>query len=484
MVKWSFAFASIAAASFTSSLVSAFNSPQQQQRQRQQHIQETTLPSTTTTSISLEEELVTKLVTTADQHFGKKKRNAYRTTLENIRDSKARSQRQLERSALDKKYAEEKLAKMMAKYQAKKKQIETELEVKTIEAQKIVDEEAQSIMNNLQTKIDSEIMRESQVRSLMDFIQTAITNKESELEAEEVITGDMIKVRAKVKKGSIANQIDDVLEKKARVAAMDRKLVQDLQDLIAELKEMLERTKYRAVSLGSALARIEQQQAVAGNTRSNDDDELMMKQMEQIFTVALEETETWEKTLLVVRDWVHDMVWGKSQVLNEALPSSMKAVGYKKRADRANEEEIKKQLKHLDRGSTAIATNDDDEIVGALGEAAGKFALAGGKTAMFGIKTLIDSVIEQEVQEKEPIAPPTTTTNAMENLKGMIQSQLLKETKIADKEVSKDQPSSRQGGNASGEKERSIMSGWNAAAVLQKMKKKNKININDDNLKP
>jgi hypothetical protein len=144
MVKWSFAFAAIVA---SLSVVSAFNSPQRQPQQKQQKQsfffqpkEETTkAPLSTpeahhTTTPTLEEELVAKLVSTADQHFGKKKRDAYRTTLENIRDSKARSQRRLNRSALDKQYADDKLAKMMAKYQAKKKLIQDELEAKTMEA--------------------------------------------------------------------------------------------------------------------------------------------------------------------------------------------------------------------------------------------------------------------------------------------------------------------------------------------------------------
>merc|ERR1711935_48245 len=109
----------------------------------------------------------------------------------------------------------------------------------------------------------------------------------------------------------------------------------------------------------------------------------------------------------------------------------------------------------------------------------GKFALAGGKTAMFGIKTLIDSSLGMA---KGP------TTNAIDNLKEMIQSQLSKDTKsttsdntlgddavvgdIAGKESPRDQSSSRQG--------------WNAAAVLQRMTKKNTTSKNNtsDNLKP
>lgn len=470
------------------------------------------------------------LSTSADETFGNKNRVSYQTAREHIRDSKFRSQRRLDRSALEEKHALEKIAQMQKKFEEEKNRINMELSDKAVHAQKLLDEEVSLITASIQKEIEHELRRESEILSLMGKIQSAIDTKKSEIVSEEAITTEMMTVRTKVKEGAIASQIDHVLEQKVKVAAIEEKLVHDLTDCMVELESFLKETKQRAVSMGSTLQRFKGADAQYAKSYSWNDIEVM----EGVLETAVEDAVNCEKTMNVVRKWVNDAALDKSAVLGEPVPSTLTEVDRKRKTKRAHELELKNKLNMLE-GTTSTSVesvhtmktvqdlekSSETEVLGVLAKATGEAILSGSKMAMFGVKSILDSSLASEVGEKTSVALqkssgvtkgvsdlskkatekgiPKEGSNAVESLKELIQSEIMKDTLKSTGETLgavgdvageiagnvKDTESTKKAGNAAVDTGKSLMNAFSAAAVLgKKQVEKMKEKVDEKKLEP
>jgi len=375
------------------------------------------------------------LHSSADTTFGAKTRASYLSTRENIRDSKARSQRRLSRSALETKYAEEKISQLEKKLAEEKGRINMELHEKMIHAQRLIDEEAQIITANIRTEIEHEIRRERDIMSLIASIKSSIEIKESESFSEEAILSEMMGVRSKMKEGAISLQIDHVLEQKAKVAAIDKKMIQDLEDCVVELDLFLKQTKDRSISMSNTLEHFGRADVnIAKSYTWNDVDA-----MEQVLELGVVNADMCKKTVEVVRDWVNEAALDKSDVLGEAVPVTLKEFDSKRKAERAHELTQRNLLQQLQTTTTAsieevkhvkdLDNSSESEVLGEFAKAAGEAAFAGSKMVMFGLKSILDlsmtSGVHVTATEKNMIEE---NSEAVENLKEIIQSEIVKDT--------------------------------------------------------
>jgi len=393
------------------------------------------------------------LHSSTDTTFGAKSRASFYTTRENIRDSKARSQRRLSRSALETKNAEGKISQLEKKLAEEKGRINMELHEKMIHAQRLIDEEAQIITANIRIEIEHEIRRECEIMSLISSLESSIEIKESEISTEEVITSGMMTVRSKVTEGAISLQIDHVLEQKAKVAAIDRKLVQDLEDCVVELELFFQQTKDRSISMSNTLQHFGRADVnIAKSYTWNDVDA-----MEQILELGVVNADMSKKTVEVVRDWVNEAALDKSDVLGEAVPATLKEVDNRRKAERAHELTLRNRLQQLQTTTTAsieevkhvkdLDNSSESEVLGEFAKAAGEAAFAGSKMVMFGLKSILDLSTASGVGAKatEAFKKSSGVTNgisdlskkinmieenseAVEDLKEIIQSEIMKDT--------------------------------------------------------
>jgi hypothetical protein len=236
--------------------------------------------------------------------------------------------------------------------------------------------------------------------------------------------------------------------------------------------------------------------------------------MEKVLDSAVDEVEMCRKTVRVVRDWVNEAALDKSAVLGEEVPATLKEVDDQRKAERARELEHRNRLMQLQ--STAEEVNhfkdldesSESEVIGAFAKAAGEAAFAGGKMAVFGLKSILDSSLTSEVGEKtseafkkssgvtkgisdlsKKVRATATEKNvledkseAVEDLMEIIQSEIMKDTLKSTGETLgamgqvageiagnvKDTDSSRKAGKAAMETGKSLMDAFSAAAVLAK----------------
>lgn len=471
--------------------------------------------------LTLEEQIAATLSSSADTTFGRGSRGSYQNARENIRDTKARSQRRLGRSALEKKNAREKIAKMEAKLAEERKRVEDDLEDKITETQRKLDEEVQSIISSLQAEIDLETDREAQILSLIASLTTSIDTKAAEISSEETITADMKIVRAKVKPGSIASQIDTVLEQKTKVTAIEKALVQDLRDCVAEMETIKVQAKSRATSMVDAL-----QGFVTPVAKDNTDSYSWsdIERMEEVLDVAVEDALEGEKNVMAVRDRINEALLNKSAVLGEPVPATLIEVAKMRKKEKSREAELQRQVREQqqensgssDTGSDIelvqpapsfkdLENQSESELLGLLSKAAGGAALSGGKTAIYGLKTVLDTLtgnqvgeatnsalekssgiakgisgISTSVRETSKKGVPTDVSLAKDRIGDIIQSEGVKDTLKSTGETLgalgnvagefagnlKGTESSKQAGRSAKETGKNLMSVLNAAAVL------------------
>jgi len=348
-------------------------------------------------NLSLEEEIISALSKTADLAFGRQSRGDYRSVREILRDSKSRSQRRLSRSMLEKDKASEKIDKLEAKFEQEKRNILEELNKKIVVSQTKVEEEVQSIISSLESEIKMEKDRQDVIRELISTIQFSIVAKESDIESEEAITVEMQTVRSKVKPGPIASQLDTALRQKIKVTTIERELVHDLMSCKIEMQSILEESQERIVKIEETIDRFYCPDIVKINNIAQfqwtDIDD-----MENILEEIAENSKGYQKSIMDVKNRINEAQNQKQFTLGSTTTQSYPSESKQQQQQQSRNQESSSNEKPIV-GLTDLQNASDKEVLSVLSESATSVALSGGKTFVFGLKTLLDSMTGNQVTE-------------------------------------------------------------------------------------
>jgi len=287
---------------------------------------------------------------------------SYATTCEALRESKARTEKRMSRSNYESTKAIEKIDRLRRKFELAQKEIEEELKEKLAEQQVKIDEEVEQYTRVLQSEIRLEASRESEIVETINILNEKLSAKMILTAKEDQIFAEMQQVRSKLAPGSIASQLDEMMEQKRRATQIDLDLVANLKASLVDLESVLEAGQRRSALLTSKLLGLAKPKADAAYEWSD-----------------FEEIEA---------------------SLNEAAENMKTAEGcLRKRQERLNEVitmKRKLQIKNIPLGPNTVENKEDKAEYETLGrelaKSVGKAAFGGSKAALFGLKTFIDSV--------------------------------------------------------------------------------------------
>jgi len=345
--------------------------------------------------LTLEEELTAALSSTSRNIFGHKSSGVYINVRETLRDTKARSQRRISRTDYEKEKASEKIARLEAKIKAEKLQIRTELNEKIEEAQAKIEQEMQSLTASLEFEIKMEARRQSEISGLLSTLTYAKYTLLTEIASEEAITAEMQTVRSKLKPGTIASQLQTILERKIKVTSIDRQLVDDLTACVMELESIYKESQNRASKMENTLRNFVLPDVKTGVIAEWSS----IEAMEQMLEEAAEDAYVCQAKISSICDQINGALVAKNTVLGLDVPASLTKVAQKLRG--------KQNVAALTgTEATAIApvvglsdlqNSPDEEVLSVLSKSASTAALSGGKTVIYGLKSILDSVTDNQV---------------------------------------------------------------------------------------
>lgn len=278
--------------------------------------------------------------------------------------------------------------------------MEDELNYKITETQNKIDEEVLSISISLRSILDMKKDRHAEILVLISNLLSSVSTKEAEIDAEELITREMVTVRKKVKQGTIASQLDSVIEQKQKVTAIERAIVSDLNECVQELQVILEESKGRAKILEETVNRF-----VSPDVRTDVPYEWSdIEEMESVLEGAAEDVTVYEKKVVAIRDRINEALLKKTLVLGETVPGSLAKLAEKKRIKqeaRIRQDEFEKELEDE---VAIISLRDlqnvpDEQVKKMLSESACIATKAGGRTILFGLKSILDTLTGEQVAQ-------------------------------------------------------------------------------------
>jgi hypothetical protein len=234
----------------------------------------------------------------------------------------------------------------------------------------------EEISDIIKSKIDLEAQRQAEILGLVDTLRKTIETEQAEIVSEDHITSEMMQVRSKLKAGSIRSQLDDLLDQKKGVTRIDRALVDDLSSCLNEMESILEDSKKRAALMQSKLNGL----AAPDTKKDTPFDWTDFEELDRIWNKATEDITASKQLAQRLRDRVEGAVFNKSAILGEDLHHHRNAgdtIAHRSR---------------LTRATIDLKGKDERELIGVLAKTAGSALLGGSKAALFGMKTLVDSV--------------------------------------------------------------------------------------------
>jgi len=246
-------------------------------------------------------------------------------------------------------------------------------------------------VNVLRSEFELEVERIEKLVVLVDSLEGLIGAKELDIANEKKITNEMIDVRAKLKDGPIAVELDELIEQKLNTAAIEQELMNALNECLVGLQNLLEDASDRAARTKQIMDGLAQ---VRPETRSSEPyDWTDFEALEQTLQNAADNVDDTEKRIRELSERIDDALVDRAVVLGEDVPP-----GLEKAAQRAAIRSIKKLLSSPDvdldfEGFLELKNKDAKELFAILTKSVGGGTDDGSKAGgTFNLKSLLDAM--------------------------------------------------------------------------------------------
>lgn len=286
----------------------------------------------------------------------------------------------------------------------------------------------------LQAEINLESQREAQIMELIESLKDLIASKEDDIKYAEDIDEQMVALRSKLRPGSGPDQLELLLEQKRSVVAIEKGLLEILNQCLDEMDSVLADTCSRAARIEEA-----KEQLVPPELKSDSAYEWTdIENIDKLLEEAAENVVASEARVLQLRQRIDEALLDKSKVEGQQIPENLR------------NKQFGLAVKKLTAGALAtkdhdvvtysdLENRDESELLGVLGGALGNTAQGAAKAAIFGLKAIFDTVTDHEVSEatNEVFKKSSAISKGILNSSGAVKR--MKSTKdLTENEVLKD----------------------------------------------
>lgn len=231
---------------------------------------------------------------------------------------------------------------------------------------------------------------------LMGALQECVASKEYDIANEEKITIEMIDVRSKLEPGVIAQNLEEIIDRKQTVSAIETDLVADLFDCLVELEIILDDARARVALMEMALHGLARPE-----TRSSTPYEWKdIEKMEILLEQAAENVATSEQRIRELSVRVDDALVARTIILGEDVPHSLAKAAQRRAARRLKDKVMSLPPIKIDAEDFLnLQERDEKDLLAMLAKSVGSAAVGGSKAALFGVKAVFDTVTGKPVTE-------------------------------------------------------------------------------------
>jgi len=266
------------------------------------------------------------------------------------------------------------------------------------EAQTKIDEEMERVTASLKLEMQMEAERQSEISGLMSTINSAIESILADIYSDEAITAEMQTVRSKLKPGAIASQLETILERKIKVTDIERQLVDEMTACVVQMEITFQESQNRAKKMENTLSEFvlpDVKKVVPCEWSS-------IEAMEQVLEEAAEDAFVCQAKIISIRDQINGALVAKNTILGGDVPASLtkvtqKLVEKKDVAGLTGTEATAAVSIAPVVGLSDLKNSPDEEVLSVLSKSAATAALSGGKTVIYGLKSILDSVTDNQV---------------------------------------------------------------------------------------
>ena len=191
-------------------------------------------------------------------------------------------------------------------------------------------------------------------------------------------------------------------EEKGKLLSLDDDILADLHKCADEIRSIVQETSERQTKIENTRKRVRYCDVTSGLTLT------ILEAMENDLVQAEEDILEYEELCLSIRDRIIDAFITRKFILGEPIPDSLKQIAkVKKMKEEAVQQQMdfRKQKQRLDH----IKNASNDEVLSILTESASAAAVAGGKTVLFSLKTVLETLTGKELTEATSSALETST---------------------------------------------------------------------------
>lgn len=244
----------------------------------------------------------------------------------------------------------------------------------------------------LVSEYKQEVGRQENLVQLVDVLEGLIAAKDIDISNEKGITDEMVDVRSKLKDGTIAEELDEMIDQKLRTAAIEQELVNALYDCLDDLQGLLGESRDRATRSKDILEGLAQDRPEARSPNSYDWTDFV--ELEAALKQAANNVRETEERVREVSERIDDALVDRAVVLGEDVPP-----GLENAARRAAIRIIKKIFSSPDvgldldfEGLMELKNKDAKELFAILTKSVGGASGEGSRTGIFSLKSLLDGL--------------------------------------------------------------------------------------------
>ena len=247
-------------------------------------------------------------------------------------------------------------------------------------------------MRTLVSEIDLEVAREEDIIQLMEALQDLIAAKEDDIANETKIVKEMMEVRSKLKDGTVAGNLDKLLEQKLSVIVVEQELVNDLFEYLIDLQNLLEDARDRAARTDRAWEGLQRPGARSSTPYKWRD----VEEMELVLQQTADSVSGAEHCIREISQRIDGSLVSRAVVLGEDVPPGLAKIAQKAASSR--DLQIKfMNVRNVDleldvEGFWNLKAKGETELFTLLAKLVGSATVDGSKAAVYGLKALLDTV--------------------------------------------------------------------------------------------
>lgn len=252
-------------------------------------------------------------------------------------------------------------------------------------------------MNLFATEKTLELQREENMVQLMDSLEEFIAAKEYDIAKEKNITKEVMEVRSKLKDGTIADNLDNLVEQKLSAVIVEQELVNDLFEFLIDLQDLTDESRERASRITQILDEFHQPDTESSTPYDWKD----IEDMELVLEQAAENVKVAEERIREISQRIDNAFVTRAMVLGEDVPAGLaktaqRAAGRSaKRAESYPELDLELDVENF----IELKSKDEKELFGLLAKSVGSATFDGSKAAAYGIKAIVDTVTGKPAAE-------------------------------------------------------------------------------------